>query len=696
MPCKLLPNPLRPSDLFKDPKLLLHKQPGKDDTLSAYDGEAGAIFEEGESFITSSNHNAIYEPMVGNRRVFLRRNLRYGPDDPLEWPQVYIPYYGHYATIRSPVHDPGDPLYYMSWLPEKEDLHYENSLIDGIGRLKSMYLNTLKTSCQDLLKRKEESPYKTDSDFIPVISTLLADYLYCLEHISTDFGTTRRHLRSFQRAFLELLALLDFLEIYKPLLDGLDTAPQDELAPVMGCFVYHASDAEMFHRARIRVWFIRPCKELRNARVRRVAPFVRPELCITVDPAPNAPAIFTGPATDSNKYRVMFTHLLRSLRYQNPFSSIHSYREPDTPSTSTAPLKKPFNPAEAPTQKNSAGRDKFIDPVWDHYPPPIPSWKGALSRVPRPENFGGAASNNSLGYALPEPALFAAVESAILYHVTCTNSTAAPLPGSWWKKLLALEYEKQLKESGETSTGNSRGGGRGRGRGGGRGGAKLGASMQQYLQSTIDNVNANADSLTDVQLSLSSEEKVATWNGKAFNILTSPQLEEILWELAKLNFRFELIALDARATGTPQASSLLLSRQHLIESCFPLERRGTLFVADLAQANCGLANPDWRERGKFLVALAEVMKAWNGDKPASFYLPFRSDEKSMKAFEDDVTSFYTCRFFHYFNRAAIIPRRLSHSFPTTATIQDLNGITFLNPDPRIFYDLTQLDLGKDT
>ena len=39
------------------------------------------------------------------------------------------------------------------------------------------------------------------------------------------------------------------------------------------------------------------------------------------------------------------------------------------------------------------------------------------------------------------------------------------------------------------------------------------------------------------------------WNGSVVETLNNLKGEEILWELAELNFHFELLALDARVTG---------------------------------------------------------------------------------------------------------------------------------------------------
>ncbi|TFK61296.1 hypothetical protein BDN72DRAFT_904234 [Pluteus cervinus] len=349
MQTKTLPNPVRPSDLLKDPDLLLHNPPPESKALSAFDGLVGTILANGDFFITSPNCNTVYEPTIGSdRRVFLRADFLYGPDDPLQWPQALVPGYAHYATIRLPVQDSSDPLYYMWWLPERSDFRCENSTIDGIGRLKGMYVDTLKASCENLLKRKEKSTHKDRTTFIPELSNMLTDFLYRLENISTTFDTTCRHLRGLQRIFLELLAVLDYWEVYESLLTGIACPPSNDLAPVMGCFVYNGNDAEMFFRARIRVWFIRPCTELRNAQIRQRVPCTRPDLSLTVKPAPHSSPIYTGPATDPTKYRVIFTHLLRTLRYTNPFSSVQAYREPDTPSPSTAVLKRPLNPGMSP------------------------------------------------------------------------------------------------------------------------------------------------------------------------------------------------------------------------------------------------------------------------------------------------------------------------------------------------------------
>ena len=44
------------------------------------------------------------------------------------------------------------------------------------------------------------------------------------------------------------------------------------------------------------------------------------------------------------------------------------------------------------------------------------------------------------------------------------------------------------------------------------------------------------------------EKGKVVWNGKIRKTLTNAKHEEILWELAKLNFCFELLALDEQAT----------------------------------------------------------------------------------------------------------------------------------------------------
>ena len=63
-------------------------------------GKVGAVIMDGEYFITSSNQTCIYTPPLGDQhQVRLCADSRYGDDDPVLWPQPYMPYHSHFGAI---------------------------------------------------------------------------------------------------------------------------------------------------------------------------------------------------------------------------------------------------------------------------------------------------------------------------------------------------------------------------------------------------------------------------------------------------------------------------------------------------------------------------------------------------------------------------------------------------------------------
>ena len=174
-----------------------------------------------------------------------------------------------------------------------------------------------------------------------------------------------------------------------------------------------------------------------------------------------------------------------------------------------------------------------------------------------------------------------------------------------------------------------------------------------------------------------------SWNGKVVENLSNLEREEILWELAELNFRFELLALDSRAS-----SMVDNDRYKLVGECFPGCASGiSLLIADLGAANHGLASTNWEERSQYLMALKRLMMTWWGDIPSIILVEkYKWKEHDIRDLEDAITSFYTQSFYRFFRRAAIVPCHLSHT-ASLYRIRDAPGkITVLDPAPNTFYD----------
>ena len=103
-----------------------------------------------------------------------------------------------------------------------------------------------------------------------------------------------------------------------------------------------------------------------------------------------------------------------------------------------------------------------------------------------------------------------------------------------------------------------------------------------------------------------SESNSVSWNGIDFDALEDHHFEEVLWELAELNFRFELAALDGRMSG-----SMVSDRNHLVVTCFPdAAETGSLLIVKLECANQGLGSSDWQQKSRYLLALKSLMMGW--------------------------------------------------------------------------------------
>ena len=175
------------------------------------------------------------------------------------------------------------------------------------------------------------------------------------------------------------------------------------------------------------------------------------------------------------------------------------------------------------------------------------------------------------------------------------------------------------------------------------------------------------------------------WNGSVVNLLGDHKREEILWELAELNFRFELLALDARVT-----TSSGNDHQELVRACFLGGAFASLLVADLGAANNGLGNLHWEPRSVYLHALKNVMTTWEGEVlPIILAKKMQWTEREIEDLEGEITHFYVRTFYDHFGRAPITPRRLSHA-ASLHWVSYPQGLTMVDPHPNTAYDLTNI------
>lgn len=183
-------------------------------------------------------------------------------------------------------------------------------------------------------------------------------------------------------------------------------------------------------------------------------------------------------------------------------------------------------------------------------------------------------------YLFPEPALFTLtnkgrrakyfasweiLHDACIYRVYSSCSTAIPLSNQQWHDLL-----------GALSLGDN-----------------------TVLSRTLEQVTSIfANTLENLSIDLSSFSTNTTNHFPTVSVL---EMQIIVWELAELNFRFELLALDKRASSHSRDED---TRQGLILQCLSMH---DLLVTDTQQGNVGLASVEWQKRLPCLLSLRTLM-----------------------------------------------------------------------------------------
>ena len=150
----------------------------------------------------------------------IRANFRYGEDDPLQWLQPYFPSDCHLSVIPlSP--GPDDVMSIMWWDPEPKDfVPTLATMISGLGLIDRAHFTYLSHMVSSLCYRAEEfmsmEPSGKKNEVIPSFMTVVMQGMKRLENLPMSRRQVFMNVRYVQRCYLELLAALDYLEVFRP------------------------------------------------------------------------------------------------------------------------------------------------------------------------------------------------------------------------------------------------------------------------------------------------------------------------------------------------------------------------------------------------------------------------------------------------------------------------------------------------
>jgi hypothetical protein len=201
-----------------------------------------------------------------NSEVKLRADVRYGPDDPTLWPQPWFELYCHMGSIPRKPDDLNDPLSIMWWDPTSDDfIYFGGSIINGLGELSGSKLLSLQKMMSSLEERIEDHKraFSNPNKHLLIIVEAMQDSLTRLNSLKTTFTEMRIGVTEFQRNYLEICSCLDYLEIYKPRMDGSRPAAES-VVNCMGAFTNIPHVVQDFCAAGLPVWFLRPSTDWDN------------------------------------------------------------------------------------------------------------------------------------------------------------------------------------------------------------------------------------------------------------------------------------------------------------------------------------------------------------------------------------------------------------------------------------------------
>jgi hypothetical protein len=602
------------------------------------------------------------------RDVFLRSDFRYGPDDPTLWPQPFLFEYPHLGAIPRRPENPNDPLSLMWWNPTRSEFFLlENGVLDGIGQLSTSKYWAFQDMSKGLKERVEKYGKKsTPNSLLSLLVRSMDDALVRMGSLKSPFGLMWFKITEFQRLYLEIYALLDYLEVYQPRMDGIQP-PATTVANCIGAFTNVPQIAQYFHRAGLPIWFLHPWKT--GPFPYNVLTVVSPldpadSLCITLHDPP-FPVIYRGFMNAREKHDAIHRFSRKWLVFKDPFHDEPPSKEQEpkkhvTPGASCEPFPCHRSPlfyscfqASKPQITPAAGRNKYLPLSSPLSPFSVPAWSAGLQAVDQSPTLLVAASkiSNHFGhYAFPDPGLFVSpasdekkarfIESWLrireAWLMRVANETSLAMSGQNWRDLLATDLS--VIQNSDTKAAKRR-------------------------QKILALLTPKSEHFLDIKTRSTAGEPI-TWQGSNYppGLLPADHIVRgILWELYQLNFAYELLSVDRRACSNLDTSSdlQLMQRQAMVSECFPVNPFMSRLLPD---RNCGLAANDIDERIPFVLSLVRVMQSWRGDKPPIFNLAARSYQEIPRSqaieFEEAAAKYYCQQFFNYFGRAALVPHHL--------------------------------------
>ncbi|TFK62335.1 hypothetical protein BDN72DRAFT_862915 [Pluteus cervinus] len=636
--------PAEPPVITKDwlDMLLSHKNP--DLPLSAVDGKFVAITQDGVSFITTPNADYIPSPPNYSSNTITRRlDGRFGQEDYIHWPQPYNQRYPHHACIlRKQTSGP----YAVMWM----DLDFENHFISvehnpRMGKITPPTLDGLRTCVDNLISRahiwKQDNSTSSALTLVNPLMLSLSHAISQLECIALTFSNTILVLRSVQRAWLELHAVIEYVDVFQQRMNGRVTPPSPyDIAPTIGAFVSVTRQAQDLFTARIPFWFIKPLNRFTIENILEPISLTCPPWELLAFPMRTQPTLLSSLSDPGHARIVAIAQSDREiLTYPNPFQSAPPLEiTPPVP----APQSIRFAPYKVKSGSSEQAKASFRVPLDAFHPLPnhelIPNrlllWEKALNSVKIDPNLLIDPSRRRpddgkymfpplriFSHTLKNPtrlarflATWTSIREPCIYRAMFNEYTSPPLSTQAWRDLLLAADNQQID------------------------------TIFQSMSHVFDEFGIDRQRL-------SAQNPMSTINQN--------EVKQAMWELAEYNFRSDLCALDARMLKRTSVDHT--AHQAKLQSCLaPLDSTQTgLFIFDYRAGTTGLGAVEIKQKAHVLEKLRSLMQDWeHGMTGIITGTTISEDLDFLDRLEKAIAVCFCQGFFNCFGRAANIPYTL--------------------------------------
>jgi hypothetical protein len=303
--------------------------------LGLFDGKATAIVRD---FVFTSPNQDVVCLLLPKGGMYLHADFRFGPHDHTLWPQPFIWEYSHLGAIPSKPMDLLDPLSIMWWIPTRRDfISSSGGAMDGIGCLSSARYSNFEEMRKELGKRiTAHCQYNSKpNDVLLLLARDMLNVSTRLGSLKTTFTQMLFSVTEFQRCYLKTVAILNYLEFYKPCMYG-NLPATTTAAKCIGAFTNMPSVAQDLFTAGIPVWFCQPIQSgpfLHNV-ISIVTPLDFAQILCLEKPDPPFPVIYDGPLNIYEKHNALHKFSQSWLVFKDPFQYTPPATQPPTITTS--------------------------------------------------------------------------------------------------------------------------------------------------------------------------------------------------------------------------------------------------------------------------------------------------------------------------------------------------------------------------